>query len=61
MEPFKGNVPEGSDLEHFFYWDSLHARLNNHFKARSYKKKKTKGLEHTGNQFRKNLQLKHVC
>ena len=32
----------------FFNWDSLHARS-------------TKRLEHTGNQFRKNLQLKDVC
>ena len=24
----------------FFNWDSLHARLNNHYKAWSYKKKK---------------------
>ena len=31
----------------FFNWDSLHARLNS-----------TNRLEHTGNLFRKNLQLK---
>ena len=26
----------------FFNWDSLHTRLNSHYKARSYKKKKDK-------------------
>ena len=26
----------------FFNWDSLHARLNSHYKALSYKKKKQK-------------------
>ena len=31
----------------FFNWDSLHARLNNHYKAWSYKKKKHKRLKHT--------------
>ena len=45
----------------FFNWDSLHARLNGHCKAWSYKKRKnTKILRHTGNLFRKNLQLKNV-
>ena len=29
----------------FFYWDSLHARLNSHYKARSYKKKKHKNMK----------------
>ena len=42
----------------FFNWDSLHARLNSNCKAWSYKKKKQKILKHTGNLFRKNLQLK---
>ena len=28
----------------FFNWDSLHARLNSHFKAWSYKKKKHKKI-----------------
>ena len=41
----------------FFNWDSLDARLNSHYKAWSYKKR----LEHTGSQFRKNLQIKDVC
>ena len=29
----------------FSYWDSLHARLNNHYKAWSYKKKKHKKIK----------------
>ena len=48
----------GDTLSPFFNWDSLHARLNSHYKALSYKKKKHKKLRHTGNLFRKNLQLK---
>ena len=28
----------------FIYWDSLHARLNSHYKAWSYKKKKHKKI-----------------
>ena len=43
----------------FFNWDSLHARMNNHYEAWSHKKKKKhKRLEDTGNLLRKNLQLK---
>ena len=30
---------------HFFYWDSLHARLDSHYKAWSYKKKKYKKIK----------------
>ena len=48
------NMPGSSD---FFSWDSFHARLNSHYEAWSYKKKKRKRL-HAGNLFRKNLQLK---
>ena len=45
-----------------FNWDSLHARLNSHYEAWSYKKKKAqKRLQDTENLFRKNLQLKDVC
>ena len=29
----------------FFNWDSLHARLNSHYKAWSYKKKKHKKIK----------------
>ena len=29
----------------FFYWDSLHARLNSHYKAWSYRKKKLKKVK----------------
>ena len=47
----------GLNTDDFFFLncDSLHARLNNHYKAWSYKKKKHKRLNHTGNLFRKNL------
>ena len=46
----------------FFNWDSPHARLNSHYEAWSYKKKKAqKNLQDTENLFRKNLQLKDVC
>ena len=46
----------------FFNWHSLHARLNSHYEAWSYKKKKAqKRLQATENLFRKNLQLKDVC
>ena len=55
-------------LVFFLNWDSLHTRLNNHYEAWSYKKRNTKRLKHTGNSmqhtgnlFRKNLQLKDVC
>ena len=41
--------------------DLLHARLNSHCKALSYKKKKKKRLKHTRNLFRKNLHLISVC
>ena len=40
----------------FFNWNSLHARLNSHYEAWSYKKKKhKKRLQDTENLFRKNL------
>ena len=42
----------------FFNCDSLHARLNNHYEAWSYKKRRKKSLQDTENLFRKNLQLK---
>ena len=29
---------------HFFNWDSLHAKLNNHYEAWGYKKKKHKKI-----------------
>ena len=45
----------------FLNWDSPYARLNSHYEAWSYKKRSTKRLKHTGNLFRKNLQLKDVC
>ena len=46
----------------FFNWHSLHARLNSHYEAWSYKKKKAqKGLQATENLFTENLQLKDVC
>ena len=46
----------------FFNWDSRHARLNSHYEAWSYNKKKAqKRLPDTENLFAKNLQLKDVC
>ena len=45
----------------FFNCDSLHVRLNSHYEAWSYKEKKNKKLKHTGNLFRKGIQLKDVC
>ena len=45
----------------FFNWDSLHARLNSHYEASSYKKKAQKRLQNKENLFGKNLQLKDVC
>ena len=48
-------------LKCFFHWDSLHAGMYSHYKACSYKKNKNKKETHTGNLFRKNLQLIGVC
>ena len=45
----------------FVNWNSLYARLNNHYEAWNYKKKSTKRLKYTGNLFRNNLQLKDIC
>ena len=52
-------LDEKTLLNFFCNWDLLHARLNGHCKAWSYKKKGR--LRHTGNLLRKNLQLKDVC
>ena len=40
-------------LVNFFNWDSLHARLNSQYEARSYKKKKHKKLKH---RYKKSVQ-----
>ena len=45
----------------FFNWDSLHARLNSDYETWNYMKNVIKRLKHSGNLFRKNLQLKAVC
>ena len=47
----------------FFNWDSLHARLNRYYKAWSYKKIYMDKMikKHTGNLFKKNVQLIGVC
>ena len=45
----------------FFNWDSVNVRLNSHYEAWSYKKKKYKKIKAYRNLFRKNLQLKDVC
>ena len=39
----------------FLNWHSLRARLNSHYEAWSYKKKKTKRLKYTANLFRRNI------
>ena len=44
-----------------FALDLLHARLNSHYEAWSYKKKKNKKITTSGNPFRKNLQIQSVC
>ena len=45
----------------FFNWDSLHARLNNHYEARGYKKKKYKKIKtRQGKLLGKNLKIKGV-
>ena len=44
----------------YFNWDSFHVRLNSHYGAWGYMKKEYKKLKHTGNLFRKNVQLKGV-
>ena len=58
---YKSNNPKETlmyDTTFFFNWDSLQARLNNHYETWSYQKKRCiKRL----NLFEKNLQLKHVC
>ena len=47
---------------YIFNWYSLHARLNSHYEAWSYKKKKHKKVKvYTRNLIRKNLQLKDIC
>ena len=38
----------------FFNWDSLHARLNSHYKAWTYKEKKNKKIK----AYRKSVQKK---
>ena len=51
-----------SDIRFFFFnWDSLHAKLKSRYGMELQEKKSTKRLKHTGNMFRKNLQLKDVC
>ena len=44
----------------FFNCNSLHTRLNSHCEAWRYKKKKYKNIRHTGNSFKKNMQIKGV-
>ena len=55
---------EKSRYDFFFDWDSLYARLNSHYKAWSYKKKRHKKIKAYSPQniFRKNLQqLIGIC
>ena len=44
-DTFNNVVGFSLTLLHFFNWDSLHTRLNSHYKARSYKKKKHKKIK----------------
>ena len=44
----------------FFNWDLLYARLNSHYEARSYKKKKHKKVKAYRNLLTKDPQLKDV-
>ena len=59
--PETGNSTELNIFFFFFNWDSLHARLNSHDEAWSYKKRSTKRITDKENLFRKNLELKDVC
>ena len=68
VQLFSGNNSSGSMWtclsalhQQVFCWDSLHASLNSHCKARIFKKKKHKMVKTYGNLFRKNLQLIAVC
>ena len=50
------------NVSYFFKnWDSLHARLKQAPLGMELQELKHKRLKHTGNLFRKNLQLKGVC
>ena len=44
-----------------FNEDSLNVKLNSHYKAWGYKKRRRKTLKHTGDLFRKKLQLISTC
>ena len=44
-DTFNNVVGFSLTLLHFFNWDSLQARLNSHYEARSYKKKKHKKIK----------------
>ena len=61
LNPVLADIIE--DFFFFFNWDSPDARLNSHYEAWSYNKKKKaqKILQDTENMFTKNLQLKDVC
>ena len=50
-----------TQTRNFLNWDLLHTRLNSHYEAWSYKKKKYKRLKHMENLFRKKVKIKGVC
>ena len=50
-----------TQTRNFFNWNLLHARLNSHYEAWNYKKKKYKRLKHMENLFRKKVQIKKRC
>ena len=43
--PFISEATPENVMSFFFNWDSLHARLNSHYEAWSYKKKKHKKVQ----------------
>ena len=48
-------------LAFFLNWDSPHARMDQPQQGMELQEKETKEIRHTGNLFRKNLQLKDIC
>ena len=55
------NEKMGCFITHFRFSFLIQARLNSHYEAWSYKKRSPKRLKHTGDLFRKDLQLEGVC
>ena len=45
LPAFSNMFSTESNFQQFFNWDSLHARLNRHYEAQSYKEKKYKKMK----------------